>query len=115
MAPTPSAVAIVPCEDLDASQAFYARLGFTPTSVYDHHGYRILHDRHGASLHLTRVDPGALAPERTAYGVYLYSPDVEALAAAFGQAAELKPWGLREFAVSDPSGTLVRVGWPAEA
>ncbi len=83
------------------------------TSAYDHHGYRILHDRHGSSVHLTRVGAGAIEPERTAYGVYLYSPDVEVLAAAFGQAAEAKPWGLREFAVSDLSGTLVRVGWPA--
>jgi len=34
------AVAILPCDDLDASQAFYERLGFQATSVYPHHGYR---------------------------------------------------------------------------
>ncbi len=25
---------------------------------------------------------------------------------------EAKPWGMFEFAVSDPDETLVRVGWP---
>ena len=98
-----AAVAIIPCTDLDESQAFYERLGFTATSVYSAHGYRILHDAKGASVHLTRVEPGWVIPERTAYGVYLYAEDVEALAAHFGCTAELKPWGLAEFAVSDPS------------
>ena len=105
-----AAIAILPCEDLDASQAFWERLGFTATSIYEAHGYRILHDARGASVHLTRVE--AVEPERNAHGVYLYSEDVEALAARFGFTADPKPWGLREFAVSDPAGTLVRVGWP---
>jgi len=51
--------------------------------------------------------------ESNAHGVYFYAEDVEALAAAMGVRAERKPWGLIEFAVSDPSGTLVRVGWPS--
>jgi catechol 2,3-dioxygenase-like lactoylglutathione lyase family enzyme len=107
-----SAVAIVPCDDLDASQAFYGRLGFQATSIYPHQGYRILHDVNAASIHLTRVDPGSVDPERNAHGIYLYSEDVAALAAAMGCTAQHKPWGLIEFAVSDPCGTLVRVGWP---
>lgn len=112
MQPTHSAVAIVPCNDLDESQAFYERLGFAAVSVYEAHGYRILRDRQGASLHLTRTEPGWVVPERNAHGVYFYAENVEALAAEFGARAETKPWGLREFAVSDPNGTLVRVGWP---
>lgn len=111
MKPKHSAVAIIPCSDLDASQAFYERLGFAVTSIYDAHGYRILHDPHGASVHLTRVEPGWIDPERNTHGLYFYSENVEALAADFGCRAEAKPWGLREFAVSDPDGTLVRVGW----
>ena len=107
-----AAVAIVPCNDLDGSQAFYERLGFAATSVYELHGYRILEDAGGASIHLTRAEPGWVTPERNPNGLYLYSEDVEALAAKFGCAVETKPWGLREFAVSDPNGTLVRVGWP---
>jgi catechol 2,3-dioxygenase-like lactoylglutathione lyase family enzyme len=105
-----SAVAIVPCSDLDASEAFYGKLGFRAVAVYE--GYRILHDDGGAGVHLTRVPPGSVDPASNAFGIYLYSPDVESLAAGFGCAAEAKPWGLREFAVLDPEGTLVRVGWP---
>jgi catechol 2,3-dioxygenase-like lactoylglutathione lyase family enzyme len=115
MAITHSAVAIVPCIDLDASQAFYERLGFEATSVYPHQGYRILHDSEGASIHLTRVDPGSVDPERNAHGIYFYAENVAALADATGCRAEHKPWGLIEFAVSDPDGTLVRVGWPSES
>jgi hypothetical protein len=29
-----------------------------------------------------------------------------------GRKAEDKPWGMYEFALSDPDETLVRVGWP---
>ena len=108
-----SAVAILPCSDLDASQAFYERLGFAPTSVYAVQGYRILHDAGGASIHLTRVDAEWIDPERNAHGIYFYSEDVAEIAERFGLRAEPKPWGLREFAVVDPDGTLIRIGWPA--
>lgn len=107
-----TAVAIVPCRDLDASQAFYARLGFEATSVYPEHGYRILHDRRGASIHLTRAAPGSVVPEHNAHGIYFYTDEVAAPAASPGCRAELKPWGLIELALSDPDGTSVRVGWP---
>ena len=108
-----SAVAILPCSDLDSSQTFYERLGFAATSVYGVQGYRILHDAGGASIHLTRVDSEWIDAGRNAHGIYFYSEDVVALAERFGQRADPKPWGLREFAVSDPDGTLIRIGWPA--
>jgi catechol 2,3-dioxygenase-like lactoylglutathione lyase family enzyme len=107
-----SAVTIVPAVDLDESQAFYERLGFALVSRYEAEGYRILADAKGASVHLTGVDREWVDPSRTAYGIYFYSEDVDALAAEFRQRADPKPWGLREFSIGDPSGTLVRVGWP---
>jgi hypothetical protein len=61
---------------------------------------------------------GWLVPGRNPFGLYLYLEDVDALAAEFraeilGKTApEDKPWGMYEFAVSDPDQTLVRVGWP---
>lgn len=110
--PRHSAVAILPSRDLDASLAFYERLGFRLVSDYPHQGYRILEDAAGASLHLTRVGPAGAAPEDNPFGVYLYTEHVRALAEAMGARCEPKPWGLIEFAVSDPDGTLVRVGWP---
>ena len=104
-------VPILPATDLDVSQAFYEQLGFEVTSAYESYGYRILIDRHGASLHLTRVDPEWMDKDRNAHAIYLYAKDVDGLAQRVGCKAEQKPWGMREFAITDPDGTLVRVGW----
>ena len=55
-------------------------------------------------------------PERNPFGLYLYAEDIEALAARFpgtligADGPQDTSWGMREFAVSDPDGTLVRVG-----
>jgi catechol 2,3-dioxygenase-like lactoylglutathione lyase family enzyme len=104
-------VAVVPCNDLDASQAFYTRLGFIESErKYDN--YRILSDGKGGELHLTATPEGWMVPFRNPFAVYLYTEDVDDLAAAFGRKAEDKPWGMYEFGVSDPDETLVRVGWP---
>jgi catechol 2,3-dioxygenase-like lactoylglutathione lyase family enzyme len=108
----PSAVAILPAADMGASIAFFERLGFRATSLFPHEGYAIMFDADGASVHLTRVEPDWIQPDRCAHGVYLYARDVDVRAAAVGAEPEDKPWGLREFALLDPSGTLIRVGWP---
>lgn len=105
------AVPIVPCNDLDESQAFYERLGFTLTVDFPAHGYRILHNREGSTLHLTGTPPGWVVPERNAHGIYLYSQQVDAIAAGVGRTAETKPWGMHEFAINDPNGLQVRIGW----
>lgn len=106
--------AILPCTDLDASEAFYARLGFTQCTKHD--GYRILSDGQGAELHLTEAVEGWLIPGRNPFGLYLHAENVTELAARMGALVlhepEDKPWGMFEFALSDPDETLVRVGWP---
>ena len=102
--------AILPCNDLDASEAFYARLGFTHRAGED--GYRMLSNGRGGELHLQGAVEGWLIPGRNPFGLYLYVEDVDGLASAMGARAEDKPWGMYEFAVSDPDETLVRVGWP---
>jgi catechol 2,3-dioxygenase-like lactoylglutathione lyase family enzyme len=107
-----AAVAIVACRDLAASEAFYARLGFTVTGRFPAHDYAILANADGAALHLALAPAGWLDPARNPAGVYLYARDVDTLALRFDVTAEQKSWGLREFAVSDPDGTLIRVGWP---
>lgn len=107
-------VAIVPAGDLEASEAFYRRLGFRVESDYGH--YRILADRRGWHLHLNKVDGWPLRIEDNPFGLYLYVEDVDAVAAEMREliieegGPHEKPWGTYEFAVSDPSGTLVRVG-----
>ena len=108
------AVAIVPSADLDASEAFYHRLGFTTESDYGH--YRILADGRGWHVHLTHQPDWPPHIEGNPFGLYLYVEDVDAVAARVRDliieagAPHLKPWGTYEFAVSDPSGLLVRVG-----
>lgn len=117
--PTPSGylTAILPCTDLDISERFYNRLGFVRP---DHQrpapgepdAYRMLSNGKGGYLHLTRATEGWLIPGKNPFGLYLHLLDVDALAREFGQRAEDKPWGMHEFAVSDPDETLVRIGWP---
>ena len=111
-------VAIVPCNDIDASAAFYARLGLDVLSDYG--SYRILGDGKGWLLHLSSESPrGWVVPGRNPNGLYLYLEDVDGLAARIAHllphgGPEHKPWGMYEVAVSDPDGTLVRIGWPSE-
>jgi len=107
-------VAIVPSSDLDASEAFYQRLGFEVTS--DHGRYRILADGRGWHLHLNQMEGWPENVEDNPFGLYLYVEDVDAVADRVREliiekgAPHRKPWGTYEFAVSDPSGTLVRIG-----
>ncbi|HEX5483483.1 MAG TPA: glyoxalase [Terriglobia bacterium] len=102
--------AIVPCNDLDASEAFYRRLGFSERRGPDE--YRMLSDGLGGEIHLTKAVEGWLIPGRSPFGLYLYTENVDDLAATLGCTAEDKPWGMYEFALSDPDETLVRIGWP---
>ena len=105
-------IAIVPCNDLDASQAFYGRLGFRRHDS-DAGSYRILTHNGGGELHLVAAPPGWLVAGRNPFGVYFYTEDVDTLAARLGIAPEDKPWGMYEFSLSDPDQTMVRVGWPS--
>jgi catechol 2,3-dioxygenase-like lactoylglutathione lyase family enzyme len=122
-APSGVLTAILPCNDLDASEHFYNRLGFTRSASQwpppgEPDTYRLLSNGSGGYLHLTDAVEGWLVPGRNPFGLYLYLEDVDALAAEFQseiigkQAPEDKPWGMYEFALSDPDQTLVRVGWP---
>lgn len=114
MSETHRVAAILPSDDLDASEAFYQRLGFAVVS--DHGDYRILADGRGWHLHLNRVKGWPRKLEENPFGLYLYVEDVDAVADRVREliiekgAPHAKPWGTYEFAVSDPSGTLVRVG-----
>src|SRR4029453_1248667 len=112
-------IAILPCKDLDASERFYGRLGFTriegrPPEELE--TYRMLSNGKGR-LHLAAAVEGWLIPGKNPFGLYFYMEDVDARAREFrdeivGNGPEEKPWGTYEFAVSDPDETLVRVGWP---
>jgi catechol 2,3-dioxygenase-like lactoylglutathione lyase family enzyme len=112
---TGAIVTILPCNDLDASERFYSRLGFTRAekpAPGEPDTYRILSNGTG-QLHLTDAVEGWLIPGKNPFGLYLYREDVDAVAVWFGATPQHMPWGMYEFAVSDPDETLVRVGWPS--
>jgi hypothetical protein len=123
MPPTHALTSILPCNDLAASEKFYARLGFTradgdkPADGED--SYRILSDGKGGHLHLTDAVEGWLIRGRNPFGLYLYTEAVDELAREFsgelanGRGPEDTPWGMYEFALSDADETLVRIGWPS--
>ncbi|HYF53647.1 MAG TPA: VOC family protein [Salinarimonas sp.] len=108
---------ILPSRDIDGTERFYAALGFATHLRTD--DYLILRG-HGIELHFFGFpdhDP------RTCYaGAFVRHPDPDALHARFAPAdlpstgiprltaPEDKPWGVREFALVDPDGSLIRVG-----
>lgn len=112
--PPHAIVPIVPCTNIEASTAFYLRLGLSLHS--DFGTYRVLGDGKGWWLHLSSESPkGWVVSSRNPNGLYLYIEDVDGVAAAVGDllmggGPEHKPWGMYEFALSDPDGTLVRIG-----
>jgi hypothetical protein len=65
-------------------------------------------------LHLTAALEGWLVPGKNPFGLYFYMEDVDVWATEFRDeilgknGPENKPWGMYEFAMSDPDETLVR-------
>ena len=108
--------AILPCNDLDAAQRFFERLGFQVEGGPD--DYRMMSDGRGGDIHLQRAVDGWLTPGSNPFGLYLYRENVDELATAFRaetiepEGPSDKPWGMYELAVNGPDETLVRVGWP---
>ena len=108
---------ILPCNDIEATQVFYERLGFRVTAGDD--GFRIMTDGQGWQIALRPAERGWVIPERNSHGIYLYCEDVDAIADRVRDiivergAPHRKPWGMYEFAVGDPDGVLVRIGRPA--
>ena len=112
---------ILPSRDLAAAAAFWNRLGFA-TFRLDPGAYLIV-ARDGAELHFW-LNP-TLLPAANDAGAYLRPSDLDALDAEWAALglpgagiprlvrAEAKPWGMREMAVVDPDGNLLRVGVPA--
>lgn len=104
---------------MDDTIAFYARLGFEGgTHAFDS-GYAILR-RGTVELHFATHD--GLVPEESSAGCYIRVGDVDSFHRSCSSAQlpsssiprmdalEDKPWGLREFAIVDPDGNLIRIG-----
>ena len=110
---------ILPSRDLDATATFYGQLGFEVAGRYPLPGYLIVRG-HGVELHFFGF-PGH-DPTRCYAGAYIRLADVDGLHAEFAKAGlaqsgiprlvppEDKPWGMRELALIDPDGSLIRAG-----
>lgn len=113
-------IPILPCRHLDETLLFYGSLGFSlhfEQTVPD--VYAIL-QLEGAEIHFfgfPDVDPAT-----SSAGCYIRVSDADALYARWSSLGlptrgiprldviSDKPWGMREFAVVDPNGSLIRVG-----
>ncbi|TPG40659.1 glyoxalase [Sphingomonas koreensis] len=115
-----TATAIIPCNDLDAAEAWWNRLGFSRPADQGYDDYRMLADGRGGEVHLNKAVAGWVTPGENPFGIYLYTPHVDMIAAAMRdyiiereKAATHKEWGMYEFALHGPDDLLVRVGWPS--
>ncbi|MGA5821805.1 bleomycin resistance protein [Kitasatospora sp. NPDC094028] len=119
------AVPVLPSRDLAETLDFYGRLGFEPRGDWiADHGYLIV-ARGSVELHF-RYDP-QVDPLATAGSCYVHVADADALHRAWAEIgvpgdeatgsrltepAET-PYRMREFALVDRSGNLLRIGSPA--
>ena len=113
------AIPILPSRSIDATVAFYKRLGFEGGPHEYDSAYAIL--RRGA-IELHFFLHGGLVPTESSAGCYLRVLDVEEIYRACSSSQlprsgiprmdplQDKPWGLREFAIVDPDGSLIRIG-----
>ena len=99
---------ILHADDADASEQWYAQLGF---EVEYRHQFepglpRFDTLRHG-DLRIFLSEHGD-APRGGV--VYLHMADVDAVAGMLGVDSEDTPWGMREIRVTDPAGNELRIG-----
>lgn len=112
------AIPILPSRSLPATLRFYERLGFSGTLHAE--GTYATMTRGALELHFS--EHRTLVPAESYAMCYLRVGDVNAVYAAMRSAGLPvagiprmepvgdKPWGMREFAIVDDDGTLVRIG-----
>jgi catechol 2,3-dioxygenase-like lactoylglutathione lyase family enzyme len=113
------AIPTLPTRSVRDTLAFYRRLGFDGNIVGDGDSYAIL-TRGAIEIHFFNYSD--LRPDESSAGCYVRVLDVKDIYDAFALAKlsqkgiprmdplEDKPWGMREFAIVDPDGNLLRVG-----
>jgi len=119
MQPSDLAIPILPSRSVQGSRDFYRQLGFDGTIWGAPHFYATL-TRGSVEIHF--FTDSELDPTQSSAGCYVRVQDVDQIYEAFAQAnlpkagipridhLEDKPWGMREFAVVDPDGNLIRIG-----
>jgi hypothetical protein len=121
------AVPILPSRDLGETLEFYARLGFENRGPPPDDSDYIIIGRGGVELQFAGAR--GIDPFTTSASCYIRTVDADALYAEWLQTgisydpatgSRLMPpldtdYGMREFALVDPSGNLIRVGSPSVA
>lgn len=112
------AIPILPSRSLSDTLAFFRRLGFEG-EIHGHGDYAIIR-RGTVELHF--FTHRELVPAESSAMCYIRVADAEGLSRAFASAElprrgiprmdalEDKPWGMREFAIVDSDGNLLRIG-----
>lgn len=116
--PTVGAYAIVPSNDLGAAIPFWQRLGFARTGGDAQY---VIMSGWGCEVHLTQAGEGSWrVPAHNPFGVFIRTPEVEAVAARVddliirpGGILRHREWGMYEVGIAGPDNLLVRVGWPS--
>ena len=113
------AIPTLPCRSVGATTEFYRQLGFQGGAHEFDPNYAIF-TRGAIELHF--FTHGELVPAESFSGCYIRVRDVQSIYEACSASGlpdhglprmshlEDKPWGLREFAVVDPDGNLLRIG-----
>lgn len=113
-----TAIPILPSRSVNDTLTFFRRLGFEG-KIHGYGDYAIL-ARETVELHF--FTHPELRPAESSAMCYIRVSDVESLYRAFVlaelpqrgiprlDALEDKPWGMREFAIIDPDGNLLRIG-----
>jgi catechol 2,3-dioxygenase-like lactoylglutathione lyase family enzyme len=108
---------ILPSRNIGASELFYARLGFR--TVFRNETYLLMR-RENAEVHFFLHEKHR--PEASDHAAYMRPSDIDALSAEFAaldlprrgiprfEPVETKPWRMRELAIVDPDGNLIRAG-----
>ena len=117
--PRVGAFAIVPSNDLAAAVPFWERLGFVRVGGIDTYALMAGWD---CEVHLTQAGEGpwAVPAAHNPFGVFIRTPEVDAIAARVddliirpGGVLRHREWGMYECGIAGPDGLLVRVGWPS--
>jgi catechol 2,3-dioxygenase-like lactoylglutathione lyase family enzyme len=115
------AIPTLPCKSVKDTLLFFQRLGFEGKLWGEPPAYAIL-TRGPVELHFFAHKE--LQPAQSHAGCYIRVSDVESICRAFASAGlpatgiprqdplAVKPWGMKEFAIVDPDGNLLRIGQP---
>lgn len=113
------AIPQLPSRAMDRTMDFYRKLGFDGRIASPAGDYAIF-ERGTLEVHFFMHR--ALVPAESAFGCYFRVQNVDSLFLAFSKAnlpstgipritqLEDKPWGMREFAIIDEDGSLIRIG-----